>query len=63
MGAMVPRGPLSHAPTEGRGQRLLEGGHRRVGTPAPLDGSPLLACYGLLSRSGSSSSTWEAIIA
>jgi hypothetical protein len=35
MGVMVPRGPLSHAPTEGRGQRLLEGGHRQVGTPAP----------------------------
>jgi hypothetical protein len=33
MGVMVPRGPLSHAPTEGRGQRLLEGGHRQVGTP------------------------------
>ena len=34
-GAMVPRGPLGHALTEGSGQRILEGWQRRVGTPAP----------------------------
>jgi hypothetical protein len=33
-GAVVPCGPLGHAPLEGRGQRILEGWHRRMGTPA-----------------------------
>ena len=33
-GAVVPCGPLGRTPLEGRGQRLLEGWHRRMGTPA-----------------------------
>ena len=39
MGTVVPRGPLGHAPTEGRGQRLLEGGHRRAWTPSAVKSS------------------------
>src|SRR5262249_3072958 len=38
-GAGVPRGPLGHAPTEGRGQRLLEGGHHRAWTPSAVTSS------------------------
>ena len=33
-GAVVPRYPLGHAPTEGGGERLREGRHRRGGPPA-----------------------------
>ena len=33
-GAVVPRYPLGHAPTEGGGERILEGRHRRGGPPA-----------------------------
>jgi hypothetical protein len=35
VGAVVPRGPLGHTPTEGSSQRILAGWQRRGGTPAP----------------------------
>jgi hypothetical protein len=39
MRTVVPRGPLGPAAMEGRGQRLLEGGHRQAWTPSAVKSS------------------------
>ena len=53
-GAVVPRGPLGHAPPEGGGERIREGRHRRGGPPARGGagvarwGSAVPACFLIL---------------